>query len=543
MPIEVATWISELVATNPPGGDKVSEGDDHIRKIKQVLQSTFPDASKAFRFPKAISATTNVNPAVTNQNTAYTVNASGGSRTVTLPNGLATANEGWSISVTKVDSTTNPVIIAPASGSINGSPDVRLTSQYEWAIVTWTGSTFIAMAGMSPSQIESLKPAAFRTRLATVGNVNIATALLPGASIDGLTVNSGNIVLVPEQTNEAQNGIYVSATPPVRHPLFSSYAAHASLIVAVEAGDTKGDTLWYCTSNQAGTLGTDDLLFIPLFDLFKEPGQDFINNLDAVKGQTPGFLHGCQLVWSSANLVQVGAGTARDLSDSDSMVLAAAMTKNLNVVWAAGNNNGGRDSASVSNGTWHVFVIKNPTSGAVDVLFSTSTNPVATMPSGYTLKRRVGSILRVAGNIKEFFQHGNHFYWNAAEMDVNVVDPDGAAVAKALTVPQDVVVEADIWAGVRAVAGAMNIHVFPMGISIPALQDPLDNIVVAPISASTYRVEGATAASSLWEGTRMRVVTDTNGNVRVRVLETNSNIQNRYAIVTYGYLDRRDRQT
>ena len=43
MPIESATNISQLNTSYPASTDGVKEGDDHIRLIKQVLQSTFPN--------------------------------------------------------------------------------------------------------------------------------------------------------------------------------------------------------------------------------------------------------------------------------------------------------------------------------------------------------------------------------------------------------------------------------------------------------------------------------------------------------------------
>jgi hypothetical protein len=47
MPVESATYISELSASNPSGSAPKSEGDNHIRLIKSVLQSTFPAISGA----------------------------------------------------------------------------------------------------------------------------------------------------------------------------------------------------------------------------------------------------------------------------------------------------------------------------------------------------------------------------------------------------------------------------------------------------------------------------------------------------------------
>jgi microcystin-dependent protein len=43
MPLESATFINNLVASNPASTDTVSQADDHIRLIKQVLKSTFPN--------------------------------------------------------------------------------------------------------------------------------------------------------------------------------------------------------------------------------------------------------------------------------------------------------------------------------------------------------------------------------------------------------------------------------------------------------------------------------------------------------------------
>jgi len=41
MGLETATYISQLTSTNPTASDPVSQGDDHLRLIKSVLQSQF----------------------------------------------------------------------------------------------------------------------------------------------------------------------------------------------------------------------------------------------------------------------------------------------------------------------------------------------------------------------------------------------------------------------------------------------------------------------------------------------------------------------
>jgi len=47
MALEGATYIDELVNTNPPGGDDASTIDDHLRLIKAVLLNSFANISGA----------------------------------------------------------------------------------------------------------------------------------------------------------------------------------------------------------------------------------------------------------------------------------------------------------------------------------------------------------------------------------------------------------------------------------------------------------------------------------------------------------------
>jgi hypothetical protein len=48
MALDSATYLADFVTTNPPGSDNVSQGDDHLRLIKTVLQNTFPTTSGVF---------------------------------------------------------------------------------------------------------------------------------------------------------------------------------------------------------------------------------------------------------------------------------------------------------------------------------------------------------------------------------------------------------------------------------------------------------------------------------------------------------------
>ena len=47
MALESATYINQLVVTNPVASDPKSQGDDHLRLLKSTLQATFPNVAGA----------------------------------------------------------------------------------------------------------------------------------------------------------------------------------------------------------------------------------------------------------------------------------------------------------------------------------------------------------------------------------------------------------------------------------------------------------------------------------------------------------------
>src|SRR5574342_596149 len=116
MPLENANFISQLATTNPLVGDDVSQGDDHIRMLKSVLQTTFPNASKGFYFPTSIAEQSGtVNVMTTDDGKVSPVNVSGASRTVYL---TAAPPNGFTVTITKTDNSANLVTIVPACANL-----------------------------------------------------------------------------------------------------------------------------------------------------------------------------------------------------------------------------------------------------------------------------------------------------------------------------------------------------------------------------------------------------------------------------------------
>lgn len=148
-------------------------------------------------------------------------------------------------------------------------------------------------------------------------------------------------------------------------------------------------------------------------------------------------------VTDPTNDLNVAAGECADDSTSLLMTLGSTLTKRLDAVWAVGSGNGGLDTGSIANGTYHVWLIKRPDTGVVDTLFSTSgTSP--TMPANYTLKRRIGAILREAATIVAFKQNGDHFAFDALTFSANITINSASATTHALRVPLGIKVRAEV---------------------------------------------------------------------------------------------------
>lgn len=98
-------------------------------------------------------------------------------------------------------------------------------------------------------------------RAATTANVTISTALNNGDTLDGVTLVSGDRVLVKDQSAGSQNGIYVVGSSPARAEDYDTQGDVLGSVVVVQQGSTNADTAWMCTTNAPFTVGTDALAF------------------------------------------------------------------------------------------------------------------------------------------------------------------------------------------------------------------------------------------------------------------------------------------
>jgi hypothetical protein len=103
-------------------------------------------------------------------------------------------------------------------------------------------------------------------RAATTANGTLATAFANGQTIDGVTLATGDRILLKNQSSASENGIYIVAASgaPTRATDADSAAELVNASVYVSEGSTLADTQWTCTTNATITVNTTALAFAQL---------------------------------------------------------------------------------------------------------------------------------------------------------------------------------------------------------------------------------------------------------------------------------------
>lgn len=104
-------------------------------------------------------------------------------------------------------------------------------------------------------------------RAATTTNGALSTAYANGQVIDGVTLATGNRILLKDQTTGSENGIYTvnaSGAPTRAVDADSSSEVTGGMAVTVTEGTANGDKVFVLTTNDPITLGTTALSFTPL---------------------------------------------------------------------------------------------------------------------------------------------------------------------------------------------------------------------------------------------------------------------------------------
>lgn len=100
-------------------------------------------------------------------------------------------------------------------------------------------------------------------RLATTANVNLASALANGQTLDGVVIATGDRILVKNQTSALENGVYVApvAGAASRATDGDTYAELFQGFFSILAGTANANTGWLSQTTNTGTIGVDAVSF------------------------------------------------------------------------------------------------------------------------------------------------------------------------------------------------------------------------------------------------------------------------------------------
>jgi hypothetical protein len=256
-----------------------------------------------------------------------------------------------------------------------------------------------------------------------------------------------------------------------------------------------------------------------------------VNNLAAGPKPPRGHIFGLTLsnnTTDPVNDIDIAAGEAASTEANQVlMTRGTTLTKQLDVAWAVGSGNGGLDTGTIANDTYHVWLIQRSDTGVVDALFSKSASSPMTPPSS-DRKRRIGSILRESGSIVAFKQVEDRFYRSLTALDVNETGSGSSQRVFAMSVPTGIAVE---WFGSCTVDATSGVTAQVRFYSL--LQS--DVAVDGNISQVVAIASGSTQVSSQLRG----IVTNTSAQIAFRMGVSSSSVTTRVA--TEGWIDTRGR--
>lgn len=225
-----------------------------------------------------------------------------------------------------------------------------------------------------------------------------------------------------------------------------------------------------------------------------------------------GYLFGltCSNGTDTTNDINIAAGKCRDELDGATIVLSA-ITKQLDSAWAAGTNAGGRSSASLADGTWHVFAIAKA-DGTSDVLFHTALDPTSVLPSGYTVYRRICSIVRASGSIRQFTQQGDNFFWKTIAEEISGISITTTPQNITIGVPTGLRLLASVQAWVRRDSSTTDYRLFPTDftdVAIDAAANSLPSSGITSAGGTGLRLSNTHADLLTSTSAQLRVVSST----------------------------------
>jgi hypothetical protein len=142
------------------------------------------------------------------------------------------------------------------------SQDLAMAGFKLTSLGTPTADTDAANKGYVDSVAQGLDTKASVVAATTTDGI-LATAFADTQVVDGVTLATGNRILIKNQSTPTENGIYVVAASgaPARSTDMDDGTEFPSAYVFVEEGTVNADTGWVCTNNAPVTLGSTNIVW------------------------------------------------------------------------------------------------------------------------------------------------------------------------------------------------------------------------------------------------------------------------------------------
>ena len=227
--------------------------------------------------------------------------------------------------------------------SPNGTGTVDVANSRITTVATPTGATDAANKAYVDAQLQGLD-VKNSVRVATTANGTLATAFANGQTIDGITLSTGDRILLKDQSTGSENGIYTvnSSGAPTRATDFDADSeVTGGTFFFVEEGTVNADNGFVMTNDGSVTVGTTALTFTQ----FSGAGQVIAGAALVKSGNTINVAVDDSSIEVSSDALRVKASGITNAMLAGSIDLTAKVTGALPV------GNGGTGLSSIAKGS------------------------------------------------------------------------------------------------------------------------------------------------------------------------------------------------